>query len=75
MAYDVTLDTVERQLIGAARQRTTSKGIAKEIGDLLSHGVTAADRALKDIGKAQPESMNGVLNAAVCWVLGGRALG
>jgi effector-binding domain-containing protein len=35
--YEVTTDRVERQLVAAARQRTTFAGIAKEIGALLDH--------------------------------------
>jgi len=36
MSYEVTLKTVPPQRIAAARQRTTSRMISKEIGPLLS---------------------------------------
>jgi len=37
MKYEVTVGRVERQLIAAARQRTTFKKVSSEIQDLLSH--------------------------------------
>jgi len=37
MEYQVTVSTVERQPIAAARQRTTFGKVAQEIGPLLSH--------------------------------------
>jgi len=37
MEYEVTISTVERQLIAASRQRTTFDKIAREIGPLLEH--------------------------------------
>jgi effector-binding domain-containing protein len=36
MEYQITVSTVERQLVAAARQRTTFDKIAREIGGLLS---------------------------------------
>jgi effector-binding domain-containing protein len=35
LIYEVTLDTVTEQPVAAARQRTTFKKVAREIGDLL----------------------------------------
>jgi effector-binding domain-containing protein len=37
MEYEITVSTVERQLVAAARQRTTFDKIATEVGGLLSH--------------------------------------
>ena len=37
MTYHVAIESVNEQLIAAARQRTTFSRIAREIGDLLGH--------------------------------------
>jgi effector-binding domain-containing protein len=59
MEYDVTIRTVPRQLVAAARQRTTLKMISQEIGDLLSRPWVF----LKD----QSELRAGGHNVAIYW--------
>ena len=64
MTYEVTIDTVERQLIAAARQRTTFKRIAKEIQGLLLHSWALI--------KERPALRNDGHNVAIYWDAAGQ---
>lgn len=59
MEYQITVQTVAPQLIAAARQRTTSRMISKEIGPLLSAPWTYL--------RAQPAFKPDVRNVAIYW--------
>jgi effector-binding domain-containing protein len=37
MTHQITIETVDRRIIAAARQRTTLARVSKEIGELLNH--------------------------------------
>ena len=64
MEYEVTVSTVERQLVAAARQRTTFGNIAREIGPLLGHpwALIRATQGLRSDGD----------NVAIYWDESGR---